>query len=422
VQGNLTLRLKDVPWDQALDIILQAKGLDMRKHGNVIWIAPGEELAAREKLLNEARAANEELEPLQTENFQINYHRAKEIEKFLMVKGQTVLSKRGSVVSDDRSNKIFVTDVGARLADVRRVIAEIDIAPRQVLIEARIVEASKTFSRDLGVKLGYGDNKAKNLGDGAQLGLGHTNYYDATIDEKTGRTKYTEVTPGSTYLFSPDNAGAAHKLFQPRSTSSTTVSPPVYSGTDLANAFGAFDVTLFNRSMTRFLNMSLQAQESDGKARTVSSPRVLTANNVEAVIEQGKEIPYQEATSSGATSVSFKKAVLSLKVKPQITPDGRLQLAIEVNKDNALTQELVQGVPPVETKSVKSDVLIENGGTVVIGGIYIEDEGNQVNKVPFLGDLPFLGHLFRTTNKRSEQRELLVFVTPRIADEALTQR
>ncbi|MDR2261149.1 MAG: type IV pilus secretin PilQ, partial [Azoarcus sp.] len=345
-----------------------------------------------------------------------------EITKFLQVKGQTVLSKRGSVVSDDRSNKIFVTDVGARLTDVRRVIAEIDVAPRQVLIEARIVEANKTFSRDLGVKLGYGDNKAKNLGEGAQLGLGHSNYYssDASKNEATGdiRTTLTEYDSSSKkFDFDPRTGGAAHGWFQPSAGNA-----PAYSGNGLTNAFGALDLTLFNRSMTRFLNMSLQAQESDGKARTVSSPRVLTANNVEAVIEQGKEIPYQEATSSGATSVSFKKAVLSLKVKPQITPDGRLQLAIEVNKDNALMGESVQGVPPVETKNVKSDVLVENGGTVVIGGIYIEDEGNQVTKVPFLGDLPFLGHLFRTTNKKSEQRELLVFVTPRITDEALTLR
>jgi type IV pilus assembly protein PilQ len=417
VQGNLTLRLKDVPWDQALDIILQAKGLDMRRHGNVIWIAPGEELAAREKLLNEAKASLEELEPLQTESFQINYHRGTEIVKFLTAKGQTVLSKRGSVVNDDRSNKIFVTDVGARLADVRRVIAEIDVAPRQVLIEARIVEASKTFSRDLGVKLGYGDNKAKNLGDGARLGLGHSNYYATETDEKTGRPTYTEFNGTGKYDSASDIGAGSHRWFQP-----TAAGAPAYSGTGVENAFGALDLTLFNRSMTRFLNMSLQAQESDGKVRTVSSPKVLTANNVEAVIEQGTEIPYQEASSSGATSVSFKKAVLSLKVKPQITPDGRLQLAIEVNKDKALLAEALLGVPPVETKSVKSDVLIENGGTVVIGGIYLEDESNSVQKVPFLGDLPILGHLFRTTNKSSEQRELLVFVTPRITDDSLTLR
>jgi type IV pilus assembly protein PilQ len=407
VQGNLTLRLKDVPWDQALDIILQAKGLDMRKNGNVIWIAPGEELAVREKMINEARAQVEELEPLQTESFQVNYHRATEITNFLQAKGQTVLSKRGSVVVDDRSNKVFVTDVGSRLTDVRRVITEIDIAPRQVLIEARIVEANKNFARDLGVKLGYGDSKLKNLGNGAQIGFGHTNF--ANIDQSAGTI--TEYSPGSSGTYNGISvfpAGAA--------------GAPAWSGNGLENMFGQLGLTLVNKNLTRFLNIELQAQETDGKARIVSSPRVLTANNVEALIEQGKDIPYQESSSSGATTVSFKKAVLSLRVKPQITPDGRLQLTIQVNKDNALMNEKVNGVPPVETKSVKSDVLIDNGGTVVIGGVYLEDEHSQVDKVPLLGDIPVLGHLFRTTTKAKSESELLIFVTPRIVDESLTLR
>jgi type IV pilus assembly protein PilQ len=385
VQGNLTLRLKDVPWDQALDIILQAKGLDMRKNGNVIWIAPGEELAAREKLINEARAQVEELEPLQTESFQINYHRATEITKFLQAKGQTVLSKRGSVVVDDRSNKVFVTDVGSRLADVRRVINEIDIAPKQVLIEARIVEASKNFARDLGVRLGAGSNGLASLGGGAQIGFGKSNI-------------------GS---FNPDGTPI---------TSGSSGKNPV------PNMFGSFGLTIVNSSFTRFLNIELQAEERDGKSRTISSPRVLTANNVEAVIEQGTEIPYQQMTSSGATSVSFKKAVLALKVKPQITPDGRLQLAIEVNKDQADFSKAVLGTPPLDTKNVKSDVLIDNGGTVVIGGIYSDKEELGEEKVPLLGDIPVLGALFRSNRKLKEETELLIFVTPRIVDEALTMR
>jgi len=380
VQGSLTLRLKDVPWDQALDIILQAKGLDMRKNGNVIWIAPGEELAAREKMINEARAQVEDLEPLQTESFQINYHRATEITSFLQAKGQTVLSKRGSVVVDDRSNKVFVTDIGSRLADVRRVITEIDIAPKQVLIEARIVEASKHFARDLGVKLGLGSKGLASLGGGAQIGFGRSNI-------------------GS---------------FNPNGT-------PAQSGNNIPNAFGSLGLTIVNSDLSRFLNVELQAQESDGKARTISSPRVLTANNVEALIEQGTEIPYQQATSSGATSTSFKKAVLALRVKPQITPDGRLQLAIQVNKDRVIPDG-PGAVPPLETKSVKSDVLIDNGGTVVIGGIYSDEESNYVDKVPLLGDIPFLGHLFRTSGKDKRETELLIFVTPRIVDEALTLR
>ncbi|MDR1064467.1 MAG: type IV pilus secretin PilQ [Azoarcus sp.] len=412
VQGNLTLRLKDVPWDQALDIILQAKGLDMRKNGNVIWIAPGEELAAREKLINEARAQVEELEPLQTESFQVNYHRATEITNFLQAKGQTVLSKRGSVVVDDRSNKVFVTDVGSRLVDVRRVITEIDVAPRQVLIEARIVEASKDFARDLGVKLGYGDAKLKNLGNGAQIGFGHANFAKIETDEK-GVTTAIEAKPGDVY-------NGISPFFNSSGTQGNGA--PVWSGSSLTNPFGSLGLTLVNKSLTRFLNIELQAQEMDGRARTISSPRVLTANNVEASIEQGNEIPYQEASNSGATSTSFKKAVLALKVKPQITPDGRLQLAIQVNKDRPLYSITGGKEPPLETKNVKSDVLIENGGTVVIGGIYSDDEKTSVTKVPLLGDLPFLGHLFRTTNKTKTETELLIFVTPRIVDESLTLR
>jgi type IV pilus assembly protein PilQ len=414
VQGSLTLRLKDVPWDQALDIILQAKGLDMRKNGNVIWIAPGEELAAREKLINEARAQVEELEPLQTETFQINYHRAKEIFDFLKKKDQTVLSKRGSVVVDDRSNKLFVTDVGSRLVDLRRLVTEIDIAPKQVLIEARIVEATKNFARDLGVKLGLGSLGRASLGNGAQIGFGHSNFtnyeWKDPSNPSLGYTS-TEAKPGDIYN------GVDH--FAQGGPNGA----PVWSGKNLPNSFGALGLTLINRGFTRFLNIELQAQESDGKARTISSPRVLTANNVEASIEQGNEIPYLEATSSGATSVSFKKAVLSLKVKPQITPDGRLQLAIEVNKDRALhSSTFGGGAPPIETKNIKSDVLIDNGGTVVIGGIYSDEEINGEDKVPLLGDIPILGNLFRSSSKKKNEMELLIFVTPRIVDEALTMR
>ncbi|AWI78521.1 secretin [Parazoarcus communis] len=384
VQGNLTLRLKDVPWDQALDIILQAKGLDMRKSGNVIWIAPGDELAAREKLQLEAKAQISDLEPLQTESFQINYHKAKEIFDFLKSKDQTMLSKRGSVVVDERSNKVFVTDIGSRLAMLRKLVGEIDVAPKQVLIEARIVEASKTFSRDIGVRLGLGNNKAVNLGGGAKLGFGSSS---------VGTTSNT-FTPG---------------LAQ--------------SGTGyLPSGYGSVNLSLFNSSLTRFLNLELQALESDGRGRVISSPRILTANQVEASIEQGTEIPYLEASSSGSTSVSFKKAVLSLKVKPQITPDGRLQLAIQVNKDRPAYEDALLNVPPIETKNIKSEVLVENGGTVVIGGIYLEEETKGVDRVPFLGELPVVGGLFRSTSTVSERSELLIFVTPRIVTDSLTLR
>ena len=400
VQGNLTLRLKDVPWDQALDIILQAKGLDMRKNGNVIWIAPGDELAAREKLQLEAKAQINDLEPVQTESFQVNYHKAKEIFDFLTKKDQHMLSKRGSVVVDERSNKVFVTDVASRLQALRRLITEIDIPPRQVLIEARIVEANKTFARDLGVRLGFGQSRAINLGGGGRLGFGKSEFATVGADGKIS-TSTDQLVNGMVQRIG--ESATSGDGFQP-------------------NGYGSLALTLFNKGLTRFLNLELQALESDGRGRVVSSPRVLTANQVEASIEQGTEIPYQQATSSGATSVSFKKAVLSLKVKPQITPDGRLQLAIEVNKDRPLFESALLGVPPIETKNVKSEVLIENGGTVVIGGIYEEEETTNVDRVPVLGELPVLGALFRTTRKDSNRKELLVFITPRIVADTLTLR
>ena len=400
VQGNLTLRLKDVPWDQALDIILQAKGLDMRKNGNVIWIAPGDELAAREKLQLEAKAQINDLEALQTESFQINYHKAKEIFDFLKSKDQTMLSKRGSVVVDERSNKVFVTDVGSRLQALRRLVQEIDVAPRQVLIEARIVEANKTFARDLGVRLGFGSLGTAKLGSVGQLGFGKSEF---------GTTSGGAFTPGT-------SGGSVNSVGQV-----VTLGGDAISGVGgVSNTFGQLNLTLFNNSLTRFLNLELNAQETDGRIRLVSSPRVLTANQVEALIEQGTEIPYEEASSSGATSISFKKAVLSLKVKPQITPDGRLQLTIEVNKDSR--GEETRAGPAIDTKKVKSEVLIENGGTVVIGGIYEENENNTTEQVPLLGDIPVLGHLFKSNTRVSERRELLVFITPRIVSDALTLR
>jgi type IV pilus assembly protein PilQ len=398
VQGSLTLRLKDVPWDQALDIILQAKGLDMRKNGNVIWIAPGDELAAREKLQLEAKQQINDLEPLATESFQINYHKAKEIFDFLKSKDQTILSKRGSVVVDERSNKVFVTDVASRLQSLRRLVQEIDIAPRQVLIEARIVEANKTFSRDLGVRLGYGDRTNRHIGNGGRLGFGSSEF--GSVDSSGN------ITTGP-------NA-AINTIVRRVGESATSGSSALTSG------YGNLNLTLFNSSLTRFLNLELVAQETDGRIRLVSSPRVLTANQVEALIEQGTEIPYQEASSSGATSTSFKKAVLSLKVKPQITPDGRLQLSIEVNKDSR--GEDTSAGPAIDTKKVKSEVLIENGGTVVIGGIYEETDTSTTEQVPLLGDIPVLGHLFKTNMKNSERREMLVFITPRIVADALTLR
>ena len=404
VQGNLTLRLKDVPWDQALDIILQSKGLDMRKTGNVIWIAPSEELAMREKLQLEAQAQIGDLEPVQTESFQINYHKAKEIFDFLKSKDQTMLSKRGSVVMDERSNKLFVTDVVSRLDAIRRLVGEIDLLPRQVMIEARIVEANKDFARDLGVRLGVGGVGGRTVG------------FDAN-----GRP-IRRATVGGGLEGTAANAGQVVGTGTFEASSPVTAVPGGLNVNLAApGGSGVLSAVLWNNAATRFLNLELSALESDGRGRVISSPRVLTANQVEAAIEQGTEIPYQEATSSGATSVKFKKAVLSLKVKPQITPDGRVQLFVLVHKDRPVFDSRFP-VPSVDTKNIQTEVLVENGGTVVIGGIYEEEEGDSVARIPLLGEVPVVGALFRNTKKISNRSELLIFITPRIVADSLTLR
>lgn len=391
VGGNVTLRLKDVPWDQALDIILQAKGLDMRKNGNVIWIAPRDELAAREKSQLESRAQIGDLEPTHTESFQLNYQKAEAVQKLITDKAQPVLSKRGSAVVDAHTNKLFVNDTGSRLEEVRRLIAEVDLPVRQVLIEARIVEATDTFSSSLGARLGF-HNMAPNPGSNYTLGggLADTGFH-------TGQTATT-----------PDFFSNAQNVNLPASPQ--------------AGQAGLFSLVLFNSAMTRFLNLELSALEADGKGKIISSPRVVTANQKEALIEQGTELPYQQATSSGATSVSFRKAALTLKVTPQITPDGRLMMALEINKDSAN-----QSIPssfgiPIDTKHIKTEVLIENGGTVVIGGIYTQDVSTNNTRIPFFGDLPYVGALFRNRETSDKKSELLVFITPKIVSDSMSLR
>ena len=408
VSGTLTLRLKDVPWDQALDIILQARGLDMRKNGNVIWIAPRDEIATREKLELESRAQVGDLEPLRTESFQLNYHKAKAVFDFLKNKDQTVLSKRGSVIADERTNKLFVTDVPSRLEELRKLIAEIDIPVRQVLIEARIVEAQDTFSRNLGARLGVHDRS------------------------------------GGRNIFGPDNPGGGKFVFggnlndtafhSGSNVNAGQIATPVPVLNDFTNvnlpaapiagaAPGVASLILFNASATAFLNLELSALEADGRGKVISSPRVVTANQIEALIEQGTEIPYQQATSSGATSISFRKANLSLKVKPQITPDGRVQMDVDVNKDTPNTTINVGGTGiAIDTKHIKTEVLVENGGTVVIGGIYTQNSITTHSRIPFFGDLPYVGFLFKSTQNTDDKNELLIFITPKIVTDALTLR
>ena len=408
VAGNITLRLKDVPWDQALDIILQTRGLDMRKSGNVIWIAPRDELATREKLALEAQSQISELEQTRTESFQINYQKAVDVQKLLSDATQRILSKRGSAVVDTRTNQLFVQDTPSRLEEVRKLIAKIDVPVRQVMIEARIVEASDNFSRNLGARLGYNENMGAN-GRGNALGGGQGTRYALGTGTAESGGGLANVDSGS--------VGGAQAL--------TTATPGgLFVNMPAAGAGGfnaaAFSLILFNAGLTKFLNLEISAAEADQKLKTISSPRVLTADQVEAIVEQGIEIPYQQATSSGATSVSFRKANLSLKVKPQITPDGNVIMTLDVNKDipGAVTAAGVQ----ISTKHVKTEVLVENGGTVVIGGIYEEIDNVTAARTPFFGDLPYIGFLFKNTATVRNKTELLIFITPRIMNERLTGR
>ncbi len=401
VTGNITLRLKDVPWDQALDIILQTRGLDSRRTGNVIWIAPRDELATREKLALEAQQQINDLELTRTESFQMNYQKAADVQKLLSDPAQRILSKRGSAAVDARTNTLFVQDTPTKLEEVRALIAKIDVAVRQVMIEARIVEANDSFAKNLGARLGimeFGPQARRPLGGtdhGLNVGLN-------VGGELVNTGQAMGVVDGTAVINGP---GLNSNL------------PAV--GLNGFNA-GQLSFILFKSNLTRLLNIEISALESDGKGKIVASPRVLTADQVEAVIEQGTEIPYQQATSSGATSVSFRKANLALKVKPQITPDGNVIMTLDVNKDQpgATTAAGVQ----INTKHVKTEVLVENGGTVVIGGIYEQNDRLDTTKVPFFGDLPVLGFLFKNNTTTSSKTELLVFITPRIVNERLTIR
>ncbi len=401
VTGNVTLRLKDVPWDQALDIILQAKGLGVRKSGNVLWIAPKDEINAKEKLDLEAKAQVAALEPLRTQSFQLNYTKAAEIAKGLTGTqsgsssgggGSTatkILSPRGSVIYETRTNQIFVNDIPSKLEEIQQLISKIDIPVRQVLIEARIVEADDSFGRSLGVKLGasngrdgsYGTGKIGSVITGSYLGAGRLS--GQVSDE-------VDFIPNSQFLSLPATALNGYN--------------PATLG-----------ISLFNSGGTRFLNLELSALEADGRGKIVSSPRVITADQVKALIEQGTELPYQTATSSGATAISFRKANLKLEVTPQITPEGSIILDVDVNKDS-VGQVTTAGYA-IDTKHVQTQVLVENGGTVVIGGIFLQQETNNEQKVPLLGDIPYLGVLFKNNSRQSKRSELLIFLTPKVVSE-----
>ncbi|MDR3370022.1 type IV pilus secretin PilQ [Rhodoferax sp.] len=395
VNGAVTLRLQDVPWDQALDIILQAKGLGMRKTGNVLWIAPKDEINAKEKIDLEAAASLEGLEPLRTQAFQLNYTKATDVAAQLTASTGTssnnarLLTPRGSVISEARTNQLFVTDIPSKLEQVQQLIAKLDIPARQVLIEARIVEASDTFGKSLGVKLGATDLRAQQGGDGG-YSIGDGN----------------RVAVGTNYSNAVASSGAGGTV----DTSSNFVNLPAtgQNGYDAAT----FAVSIFSSAANRFLNLEISALEADGKGKVVSSPRVVTADQIKALIEQGTELPYQVASSSGATSIAFRKANLKLEVTPQITPEGNIILALDVTKDT-VGQSTTAGYA-INTKHIQTQVLVENGGTVVIGGIFEMTETNSVNKVPFFGDLPGVGVLFRNSSKVANKQEMLVFITPKV--------
>jgi type IV pilus assembly protein PilQ len=391
VSGNLTLRLKDVPWDQALDIVMQAKGLDMRKNGTVLWIAPKDELLTKEKLELEQKSQIAELEPLRTEAFQLNYQKAEAFKALLENAGsgsRSILSKRGSAVFDPRTNQIFVTDVVSKLEEIRNLLRKIDIATRQVLIEARIVEANDAFSRNLGAKLAFGVQRQR-----------------SNIIEIGGQQTGAIGAPGGPGL---------------ATVNGNSVNLP--AGGLGGNPAGTVALTLFNAAATRFIGLELSALEADGRGKIISSPRVVTADSQQALIEQGEEIPYQQATSSGATAVQFKKANLKLEVTPQITPDGNVILVVDVTKDSR-GAPLANGstLVAINTKHVKTNVQVENGGTVVLGGIYTQTEADNVTKIPLFGDIPVFGNLFKTTGRSSEKTELLIFITPKIVSDGRTK-
>lgn len=407
VNGSVTLRLKDVPWDQALEIILQAKGLGMRKSGNVIWIAPNDEIAAREKQELEAKVSLETLETLRTQGFQLNYAKASEIVAQLTAGGRAgaassgskVLSNRGSAIAEPRTNQLFVTDVPSKLEQVQQLITKLDIPVRQVLIEARIVEADDTFGQSLGVRLGGSDLRSVNGGNaGYPVGSGN------------------RVAIGGSYNAISSTTGESANVMDTANTSFVNLPSAGVSGFTPA----AFAVSLFSSAANRFLNLEISALEADGRGKIVSSPRVVTADQVKALIEQGTEFPYQSATSSGATAVSFRKANLKLEVTPQITPEGGIILDVDINKDSR-GETTAAGIA-INTKHVQTQVLVENGGTVVIGGIFEQQDTLDVTQVPLLGDIPVFGNLFKNKAKSSRRSELLIFITPRtIGDRGLSR-
>lgn len=388
VKGNVTLRLKNVPWDHALDIILRSKGLAKVEDGNVISIAPAEEVAARAKLDETIDAQA----PLISESIQVNYAKASDLTTLLKTKDNSLLSERGSVGVDQRTNKLLIRDTAKNIDAITALVHELDIPVKQVLIESRVVLATNDFSKELGVRFGVSniETKANKL---QVVGGGHSAVSEIAFDVLNQEDEVTYNYPELYNVNLPAN--------------------------NLAATAGKIGLAFANLPLGTLLDLELSAAQAEGKSETVSSPRIITSDQEKAVIETGTEIPYQEASSSGATTVSFKKAVLKLEVTPQITPDDRVIMELDVSKDNPDFANVVLGVPPINTQSVQTKVLVDNGETIVLGGVYEQTKSSQVNRVPFFADLPIIGVLFRSKFEQNDKSELLIFVTPKILKEGL---
>jgi type IV pilus assembly protein PilQ len=401
VSGSVTLRLQNVPWDQALDIVLRTKGLDKRRQDNVIIVAPSEELAAREKAELAARKDIAELAPLRSEYLQVNYARASDLATLIKSQGGSLLSSRGNVTVDDRTNTILMQDTADRLADIRRLVGNLDIPVRQVLIEARIVIVSDDFTRELGVRAGF-----TGIYSNGNNGIWSTGGSAAATDTNLSSALDNLANNGTPFPVEVPTGGAATNRYN------VNLPVPDPAGRLAFMVLGADYI----------VDLELSAAQAEGRGEVISSPRVITANQKEASIEQGVEIPYQESASSGATTVSFKKAVLALRVTPQITPDNRIILDLNVKKDSVGSVIVTSGgvnVPSIDTREINTQVLVNDGQTVVLGGILETDRRESEKKVPWLGDIPGLGLLFKTTTKTNNKDELLIFVTPKILREGV---
>lgn len=433
VSGTVTIGLKDVPWDQALDVIMKSKGLDMRVNGSVISIAPAEEFAAKEKAQLTAEAERETLETLRTEVFSLKYQKAMDFRNMLLGGGTStaggatsgmstggstgsaagrmnrILSPRGSVTFDARTNTIFVQDTPKKLEEIQAIINKVDVPVKQVMIESRMVIASNTFSKALGAR--FGISQTGTPGSNTNLSIG------GTLGNKA--TAFTApTTAGGTGTFTLGNQGGT---IQSATLNNYTISsngqPDLMSNLPVTNAYGGIALSLLKLSANLLLNLELSALEADSRGKVISSPRVTTANQQKARIAQGVEIPYQSATSSGATAVSFKKAELSLEVTPQITPDQRIIMDLDVRKDSR--GETLPGGVAINTQNVQTQVLVGNGETVVLGGIYEQVSRKGTDKVPFFGDLPVVGYAFKRNTKQEDKTELLIFITPKVMDETI---